>query len=384
MKRVSIVQPILTNYRLPIYLELSRYCQVDLVFSPTSPRSGYGKVIRTAAEHVRYFEIPTLKPFGDKFGIIQWGLLRYIFKARPDAIVIFADFRYLSFWTTLSWAKLCGIPVYAHGHGLYRKSSISPVYRLLTRLMLRAVTSYIAYAPIVRNSFEGHGFSSKKVAVAHNTMVTHFTVQPAEKTGTERGILFIGRLRRDSNLSLLLRVVRRLRDGDQIPLTVHVVGTGEQVEQLHNEFGGLPWISWYGPVYDHKQIREISLKCFAGCYPGNAGLSVVHMIALSLPVVTHDDASRHGPEASFIQNGASGMFFEYANPFESLHRALQLLAQDPAMVARMQFAAFERYKDLVSPSLAARLWAIVSEEKTESSESLSAVLPGEPSVGKSA
>jgi hypothetical protein len=87
------------------------------------------------------------------------------------------------------------------------------------------------------------------------------------------------------------------------------------------------------------------------------------MMALSLPVVTHDDLSRHkGPEPSFIQNGVSGILYDHAIPEESLYRALKLLVQQPARVAQMQRAAFARYRELVNPSLAVHLWGIIGAE----------------------
>jgi glycosyltransferase involved in cell wall biosynthesis len=369
VKRVGIVQPILTRYRLPVHLELARYCHVDLLFSPVSPDLGYGSFVPPGVSNVRYFEIPTLKPFGDKIGMIQWGLVTYLLREKPDAVVIFASPRYLSFWTTLIWARLRSIPVYAHGHGLYKKSRISVCYRIMTNLMLRLITAYIAYAPIVRASFVARGFSDKKVRVAHNSIRISSIVRPDEKAGSERGVLFLGRLRCDSNLNLLLQVVSRLRGQDGVPLTVHIVGAGEYAAQFRERYGGCSWIQWYGELYDEEFIRRISLGCFLGCYPGNVGLSAVHLMALSLPVIIHNDGRRHGPEASFIQHGINGLLYDYANPEESLYDALKSLTSDPTLLAKMQSAAFAEYQDLTNPSLAARIWTIISGEQTASLES---------------
>jgi glycosyltransferase involved in cell wall biosynthesis len=362
MKRVAIVQPNLAQYRLPVFLELSRYCRVDLLFSQASPELGFGTVSHPETPDLRFFEVTTLRPFGDKIGMIQLGLTRYLLRERPDVVLIFANPRYVTFWTTLLVARLCGIRVFAHGHGLYKWSRINLFYRLMVRLMLRLVTSYIAYAPFVRESFLAHGFSAEKVSVAPNSLLVPSVVRPEEKLGTERGVLFLGRLRQDSNLDLLMRIVARLRQEDGIPLTVDVVGSGEFAAQLRKEWAH-SWIHWHGETYDPGKIREISLNCFVGCYPGNAGLSVVHLMALSLPVVTHDDVSRQGPEPSFIQNGVSGILYDHDLPEDSLYRVLKSLAQQPARVAQMQRAAFERYRELVNPSLAVHLWGIIGGER---------------------
>jgi glycosyltransferase involved in cell wall biosynthesis len=366
IKRVCIIEPFLTQYRLPVYLELSRHCKVDWIYSPSTGESGFGSGDRPEAPNLRYIEIPTLRPFGEKTGTIQWGLAKYVLREKPDAILASADLNCLSFWTTLMLARLKGIPFYAHGHGFFKKRKVDSLRRSTMKLLLRLVTSYIAYAPAVRDSFAVHGFSVEKVSVAHNSLINLFPVRPEEKTGGERGILFIGRLRRGNGLGLLLRVVRRLREEDGYPVTLRVIGAGEEAEQLQREAAGCSWVNWHGEVYDPKEIRAISLDCAIGCYPGDAGISVVHMMSLSLPVVTHDDAPRHGPEIGFIRSGPSGALFDHGSPEESLHGVLQSLAAEPSMVAEMQRSAFDDYQSLVNPSLAERLWTILNEKHAAS------------------
>ena len=359
LKKVCIIQPILTDYCLPVFLELAGYCQVDLVFSRSAAESGFGEPATPSVPGVRYFLVPTLKPFGESMGMIQWGLGKYICRERPCAIFTFANPRYLSFWMTLLWGKVLGIPTYAHGHGLYKKRTIGMLYRLMMTALLRLVTSYTCYAPAVRQSFIDHGFSEQKLTVAHNSLINRFPVRPQEKTGKERGVLFIGRLRQGNNVGLLVRTMERIRREDGLPLMLHVIGTGEEAQLLGKETGGRSWIVFHGRTYDQKRIREISLDCFLGCYPGDAGLSVVHMMSLSLPVILHDDLHTHGPEASFIRNGVSGFLYDHKNPEESLYRAIRSLASDPPMLARMRQAAYDDYQNLVNPSLAVRLWSIL-------------------------
>lgn len=368
--QIGIVQPILARYRLPVYLELSRYCRVDLLFSKSNPGLGFGDNIREVNSNVRYFQIPTIRPCGNRLGMIQLGLGKYIIREKPDAIVIFASPRYLSFWTTILLARLYDIPIYAHGHGLIRKARVGFGYKLMTWLQLRLVSSYIGYAPCVLKSFAEHGFPTEKIRVAHNSLNISSTVKPNAKTGRERAILFLGRLRRDSKLPLLLRVVRRLREEEAIYVTVHVVGGGECAAKWREENRCHAWILWHGEIYDEQEVCKISSDCFMGCCPGNAGLSVVHMMALSLPVVTHDDFTGHGPEVSFIRDEENGLLFDYRTPEESLLTALRRLANDPLLVTEMQRAAFSTYQELATPSLAKRLWAIVGEDGFGSANSV--------------
>jgi glycosyltransferase involved in cell wall biosynthesis len=363
MKRLGVIQPHLTNASREMFLELARHCPLDLVVSPEPAGMGFKVAPIAEGPRLRYFSGPTSRPMGKSLGGIQWSAVNYMLRERPDALFLNANPRYLTFWIALLWAKALGIPVYAHGHGFYRRARVGAAYRLMMTALLKLVTSYICYAPIVRQAFLENGFPARKLSVAHNSLINRLPVRPEEKTGTEPGVLFIGRLRRESRLDLLVKVVDRIRREDNSALQLHVVGDGEEGEALRAEARDCPWVVFHGGVYDAEQIRKVSLECFAGCYPGKAGLSVVHMMSLSLPVITHNNLRAHGPEPSFLRHGISGLLFDHKDPERSLYQAVRSLASDREKVAEMQRNAFADYKTLAHPSLAERLWAIIGESE---------------------
>jgi len=366
--RIAIVEPAWTNYRFPVFRELAERCQVDWIFSPTKRETGFGDVSPSDAKALRYIEATMWKPFGEKFGHWQVGVIWYLLRERPDVVMLSADPRSLSFWMILVVGRFLGIPIYLHGHGVYKKTRISWSYRKMMNLLLRLSTGYVAYAPIVREAFARHGFSVARVRVAHNSIVNPCPVRPDEKTGTERGVLFLGRLRPGCGIEILLHVVKKLREENGFGLDLHIIGGGEQEFRLRSEYARELWVHWYGEVYDPAQIQLISRECFVGCYPGNAGLSVIHMMSLSLPVVVHNDIRMHqGPEPSFVRNGESGFLFEHAHPWEGIYRALQILVMQPAETRRMQVAAALCYQSLTEPSLTARLWSVLSDSERQSS-----------------
>ena len=181
--------------------------------------------------------------------------------------------------------------------------------------------------------------------------------------------------------------MERIRQSDGFPLTLHVIGTGKGGQLLQKETNDHTWIVLHGETYDQERIRGISMDCFLGCYPGNAGLSVVHMMSLSLPTVTHDDLLSHqGPEPSFVRDGVSGVLYDHRNPEESLYQAIKSLAADPLRLAKMRQAAFEDYQHLVNPPLSARFWSIL-DARHSAARSDVASCPGsgpEPSRRESA
>ena len=372
MTRLCIIDPVWTRYRLPVFEELSRHCKVDWIFSP-SP--AFGTASRSDAPDLRYIEVKTLRGFGGNNGMYQAGLVKYLLTKKPDAIKMFANPRYLSFWTTVFTARLLGIPFHAHGVAFFKRQRIGLGRRLMMRSILRLVTSYIAYAPIVRESLVGQGFDVNKVSVVPNSVLNSFPVRPEEKTGAETGILFVGRLRRGSGLSLLLQVMARLKKDINFPFTLHVVGDGEEAEDLRRKAANASWVSWHGAASD-AELREISRQCLFGCYPGSAGLSVVHMMSLSLPVIIHDDLSSHeGPEPSYVEEGVSGFLYEHDRAEQSLYELLQKLSAAPGQFSRMQRAAFETYQRLTTPSYAERLWSVIACDRAPEEERFSASLP---------
>jgi hypothetical protein len=161
---------------------------------------------------------------------------------------------------------------------------------------------------------------------------------------------------------LLIQVIRRLKGEGSFPFALHIVGNGEEADELRRQAGECNWISWYGEAYGMR-VSDISRECLFGCYPGNSGLSVVHMMSLSLPVVTHNDMSCHeGPEPAYVRDGVTGTLFDQKHPEQGLYLALRKIGEDPNYIARMQRSSFEGYYALLNPSYAERLWSIVKRD----------------------
>jgi glycosyltransferase involved in cell wall biosynthesis len=356
--RIAIVDPVWTHYRYPVYLELAQHGRVDWIFSPAQRAEGYGRVTSPPTDSLRYIEVPMRKLLGQSVGFWQSGITRYLIHERPEVVMFSANPRSFSFWMALVAGRVLGIPVYAHGHGMVRRTHISWLYRQMMSLLLRLATGYIAYSPLVRENFATRGFSVSKVQVAHNSMINPCTVSPKEKSGREHGVLFLGRLRQDSGMGELLRAAKRLREGGH-DIELHIVGEGETRRRLEQEYAGSVWVHWYGEVYDPAQIREISRQCFAGCHPGAAGLSVVHMMSLSLPVLVQNRLEHHGPEVALVEDWNNGVRYGAGQPATGIDEALAALLRDADRLRQMQNAAYNTYLDLITPSLATQFRQIL-------------------------
>lgn len=361
-----MIQPALTEYFYPNALELAESDHVDLIFSPREKI--YRSLIDDATTSsqlqsslLRLIVVPTLRPFGSSIGTYQLGILRYLWTSRPDSVFVSANARSLSFWLTIILCRFLGLPTYAWGHGLYKRGHASVPIRFIYLLMLRLLTSYICYTDKVLESLVDNGFDRKKLTVGWNTIINTHPVPPDEKYGMERGILFIGRLRQNSGIGLLCRVVKRLREEAGHEVILHIVGDGPERSEIERE-ESLHYVVFHGLIHDCSKIAEISQSCAIGCYAGNAGLSVVHYMSLSLVPVVHNRLSSHqGPEPGYIAHGQNGILFEYATTQResSLYEALRLLFDHPEHIKQIQIKSFDTYKWLASPSLANRFRRIL-------------------------
>lgn len=366
MRRVCIVEPVLTNYFFPVVRELAEHDRVDLIYSPAQKEDGFAFDDVAAqsglqSSMLQLIRVPTLRPFGHRIGMYQRGILRYLWASRPDSVLIFANTRYLSFWLTIIMCRFLGLPIHAYGHGLYKRGRASGPVRFVYVVMLRLLTSYICYTDKVFDNLVENGLNREKLSVGSHTLINAHPVPPTEKNGMERGILFIGRLRENSGIRLLCRVVRRLRAEAGYEVILHIVGDGPERSQIERE-KALPDVVFHGLTYDCDKIAQISRSCAIGCYAGNAGLSVVHYMSLSLvPVVHNRLASHQGPEPGYIAHGKNGILFEHSPSQReaSLFEALRSLFDHPEQIKAIQEMAFNTYQQLANPSLATRIRRIL-------------------------
>jgi len=354
-----IVQPHLTAYRLPVFAKVAEcFGDVILASSPSSQESGYGQQTIHGTAIRRHVLLPEKQILG---GRLHWqkGLIRLLLDTKPTKLLIAANPRALSFWAALFICRWLGISCYSYGQGFYDKPT-PPLWLVKTyQLLVGYSTCYICYTASVADSLRRQGIRGK-LAVAENSLHLTEPVLPSEKSGNELGLLFLGRLRKGCNLGLLIRCLELARELTELNLHLHVVGDGELGSELRAQHPSQAWITWHGEIYQQSEVRNVAQHCRVGCHPGDAGLSVVHFMGLSLVPVIHDRLDLHmGPEPSYVRDGVNGRCFTYADAERSLAQILaELFAGSNMPLAE---GAFETYQALATPPLADRLLRVLSE-----------------------
>jgi hypothetical protein len=146
-------------------------------------------------------------------------------------------------------------------------------------------------------------------------------------------------------------------------VVLHIIGGGDNETILRNKYKAHSCIKFYGKIFDQQKITDISKKCYIGCYPGQAGLSVVHHMSLSLPSLVHSDLTTHmGPEPSYILNNINGfMFGNYCS--DSIAEALGSAydKRDTKEYSQIGYKSFQTYSDLINPDFSDKLIAAIKE-----------------------
>ncbi|SDH45464.1 glycosyltransferase family 4 protein [Paraburkholderia phenazinium] len=354
---VFYVQPLVTRYRVEVIDTLSRLFKVK-VFANSSGIESRG-FSREAPSCDEFVETGITHVFTCRIKL-QARVFGEIVRVRPAAVLIFADMSYLSLWLALLAGRALGVPVVIHGQGLYRHAKPRLARTVCYRAAVALSTRYVCYSEASRLSLERIGCPRAKLIVADNSLCVTRTVKPEEKTGNEQGVLFLGRLRDGSSVECLIEAVEQLhRHGHEIVL--HLVGDGEHRGRLQRTYANSPYLIWHGAIFDDEEIAAISRRCRIGCYPGDAGLSVVHMFGLSLPPLVHDQLELHmGPEPEYVEHGANGFLYHRESGAGTLAATLeQIWVLPPESIREVSARAFSKYQQLNSPSLGQRLAAIV-------------------------
>ncbi|WP_152662841.1 glycosyltransferase [Halomonas sp. HG01] len=354
--KVAYLQPLVASYRQEVVNSLNDSFELIVMASlKQSSESGFSSGV---GSDIKVIDCPFQGFFNEKLKY-QSNVIKSILKEKPDIVVACANPRDLTYWFVLLLCKILDIKLYSHGQGPYRKGKVSFAHKMAYKAIVSLSRKFLCYNQYSERVLKNIGCKEGKIFSLDNSIHLDHVVKPVEKKYSGSAILFIGRLREGSNLEILIEVMQELNlQGFNFEL--YVIGSGD-LESYYREKYSHDWIKWFGKIYDHGKIASISKDCLAGCYPGDSGLSVVHMFGLSLPPIVHSNLHEHmGPEPFYISNGKNGFFFNKDDPYESLREVLlKVIGLDEGELSRVGESAYEQYVDLNSPPLGERLAELI-------------------------
>jgi glycosyltransferase involved in cell wall biosynthesis len=356
--RVTIVQPALAKYRIPVFRELARRPGIKL-------RVVYGSVQGLDNVDAEGFEaVPTSRWQPSLFGqglVFNRADWTYATRRYSDVIIFQWTPRSLSLVPAMLRARFGRVPRILWGHG-YAKDEHER-RRGARRRLTRFASALVFYEPTTREAYVADGWDPAKAFVALNSL-DNAPMDEARRCWLERPdqldkfrqehkiqdgpvILFVSRLQPDNRVDLLVRATAAL--APEIPgLKTVIIGNGsaekDRLEALVRETGTADNVIFQNGIYDELKLAPWFLSASVFCYPANVGLSLIHALWYGVPVVTSGNLAAQNPEVVALENGVNGMAFEHGN-LESLTSALRNILTNDKLRTAMSAAARRTVED---------------------------------------
>ena len=338
--RLALQQRVLPAYRAPFFNALALACDGGLsVFAgrPLPDEQIAAADHLETAEYVAARNRDFLTVSSPFYYCWQDGLLAWLERWQPDALVVEANPRYLSTPRAVRWMHARRRPVLGWGLGAPPlRGRLASLRQRSRRSFLGTLDGLIAYSQRGADEYRQLGIPPGRIFVAPNAAAARPHSPPPARPETYLGrpvVLFVGRLQARKRIDSLLHACAALPEAIQPRLWI--VGDGPAraefqslAEQIYPpaEFAG----ARYGPELErYFQAADLFVL------PGTGGLAVQQAMSYALPVIvaqgdgTQDDLVR--PE--------NGWQLPPDDP-QALLDTLQFALSDSARLRRMGAASY--------------------------------------------
>lgn len=342
--KVIILYNNLYHYRIPVWNELGKRCELTVAYT-----DGSGEVPAGIQCDFKILHLPAKRLFGRI--AIHKGNIRKLVKDY-DAIIAYGD---------IAWIKYSTLPWFSHNKVVFHTIGVSASYskgydehkgwdRIRTFFYKRA-SALAFYTDYPINKYVALGIPREKLFVAPNTVA----VSPIETDEKKDSILVIGTLYREKGLQLLLDAYSKLKNECYLPI-LNIIGKGPDYELIKqwiedNEMQDVIFLR--GAIYDINEKAKYFAKALACISPKQAGLTVLESMGYGVPFVTTKDAITGG-ELQNVHNGIDGVVLENES---QLVAAVKDIAENPEKYIAMGERAKIYYDENRTPKhMADGLW----------------------------
>lgn len=297
--RLGIVQRVLPAYRAPFFETLADACQRDLSLFAGQPRPEESIVTVSSLQKAKFFAANNwhlLSTSSPLYACYQGGLLNWLENWNPDALVMEANFRYLSSRAGLAWMKKNKRPVIGWGLGAPLERGLLSSLR---RNFLARFDGMIAYSQRGASQYADCGIAPDRIFVAPNAVTPAprhaMPVRPANFAGQPQ-VLFVGRLQARKRIPALLRACAALPAALKPHLVI--VGDGPEAGSLQALAAEVYPAAEFTGARQGTELEPYFLAADLFVLPGTGGLAVQQAMSYGLPVIvaqgdgTQDDLVR--------------------------------------------------------------------------------------------
>lgn len=341
MKNILWVTASLNHYKARFLNHLAKCSSIDLTILSGTGRQSMGDQELEGQWDFKHIKVTAnKKKFGNskevrtllkrQFSKFDWVLI----PAEKKNILLFFYAKYLQLFHKQT-------KIFSYNHPLLKSGNGKTTFldKLVTKFYYRYYDRIIFYTEQSHDwAIMNKLIHSKKAFWANNTVDNteiekyySFHLPPEEP----QTILFIGRLISSKRIIDLITYYKALKQKHE-NLNLEIIGDGPDHGIVEKAVKEDTSITWHGTLVDEKYIAPIMMRTSLVFIPGLSGLSINHAFAYGKPYLTLKNDS-HGPEISYLKNGANGYILEN-NLEEDIKKIFQIL-EDRNLLERLCYSA---------------------------------------------
>ena len=332
MKKVLIIQVIITEYRVPIFNELAKNVNLTVLYSE-------GRVPENVNFKTIY--IPTKKRFGRIFFHKQ-NLKKLC--NNFDVVISLFNMNYfhnntLAFGSRKYKLIYWGIGVSASRDKRYDEKK---GFDFIRKHLIKKADAALFYSSYPVEKYSKLGVKKEKLFVAHNTLYIDEDLNDDNPSISRDSILFLGTLYRQKRIDILFEQYNEAYLEEKNIPHLYVIGGGEMFNdlKLYIEENGLESkITMVGPVYSQEGLNKYFNKSL-GCFSiDQAGLSVLQSMGRGVPFITFKNAITGG-EIFNIKHEKNGLLLDNKS---DIKKVILDMSEHPDKYLQMGVKAKEHY-----------------------------------------
>ena len=338
--RLAVQQRVLPSYRVPFFDLLASACDGGMSLFTGLPRPSEGIATANQLKIVQYTQGQNLHLFGGSFYLCyQGGLMDWLEKSNPDALIVEANPRYLSTPSAVRWMHKRKRPVLGWGLG---SPPIRGFLKQRRASFIKQFDAMIAYSRRGADEYAELGFPREKIYVAFNSV----SAPPEEALPDRRWtmdqrpyILFVGRLQARKRIDSLMRASAQLSPKPRLV----IVGDGPEKQSLESLAAEIyPQAEFVGAKHG-VELKPYFTEANLFVLPGTGGLAVQEAMSYGLPVIV---AQGDGTQDDLVRK-ENGWQIPPGN-FDALLNTMRDALSDAARLKRMGEEAYRIVKEEIN------------------------------------
>jgi glycosyltransferase involved in cell wall biosynthesis len=343
-RRVLIVQPYVTRYRVPFFRQLTADLAahgVELTVAHGAPYGGLPARGDAAVLDGAVRLSQRVLHLGPR--ALVWRRLQ-AHASCADVVVLEQAMHNLDSYPLLLDPRTSpSVALWGHGRTFNRSTGM--LSRAAKRCFTRRADWFFSYTRGGADHLVADGFPADRVTVVNNATDTaplraareDVTGEQAARFAADHGlvpertVLFLGSLDASKRIAFLLQAVQhaaRLLPG----FTLLVAGDGPQRPMVEAAAAASGSVVYLGPVFDRQRALLGSVSRLM-LMPGMVGLCAVDSFALRTPLVT-THWPLHSPEFEYLQDGRNSLIA--AGDPEGYAEGVVRALSDPALLERLR------------------------------------------------